>query len=290
MELKKIEMNLGTKLLIGLVLTIGQLGLSAQNSWEIAQTTKTGTLEVLYIENEPFAYQKDGKLTGIEVDILEYFVKWVKENKGVSIKLEFKEQDGFQQMYDAIKTAPINSIGSGTITISNERKREISLTAPYLKNVSVLVSHGSMPTARTPKDFKNIFGGYYPTTIKGSLHEQHLKSLWKKYDITANPEVQYVGSPIAVVKKVAESGKFYGYTDLITFWRYIKQNDEFVKMHKQANVADEYFAFAFPRQSDWILLFNEFMESGFGFTATKDYHEILGKHLSFEVIEHVELE
>ncbi|MEX2379673.1 MAG: transporter substrate-binding domain-containing protein [Vicingaceae bacterium] len=283
-------MKLKTNILIALLVLMGQMSLIAQNSWEKTQEAKSGTLEVLYFEHEPFTYQKDGKLTGIEIDILEYFAKWVKENKGVDLKLEFIKQEGFQQMYEAVKTASINSIGAGTITISQERKRELNLTAPYLKNVSVLVSHGSIPTARTPEQFKSILGGYYATTIRSSLHEQHLKAFWEKYNITPNRDIEFVGSPIAVVKQVAESAKYYGYTDLITFWRYIKQNDQFVKMHKEANIADEYFAFAFPKNSDWTYLFNEFMESGFGFTATKDYHKILEKHLSFEVIEHVEME
>jgi putative glutamine transport system substrate-binding protein len=244
----------------------------------------------MYFEHEPFSYKKDGKLTGIEVDILAYFAQWVKENKGVDLNLNYIEHEGFQPLYEAVKKAPINTIGAGTITISKERKTELNLTAPYLRNVSVLVSHGSIPTARTAEQFKYMLNGYYATTIKGSLHEQHLKSLWKKYDIAPKSEIEFVGSPIAVVKQVAESGKYYGYTDLITFWRYIKQNDQYVKMHKEANVADEYFAFAFPQRADWFILFNEFMESGFGFTSTKDYHKILEKHLSYEVIEFVELE
>lgn len=283
-------MNIQKVLLFGITLVIGQFSLHAQMSWEETKQKKAGTLNVQYFEHEPFTYEKEGKLTGIEVDILAYFVEWVKENKGVNLSLNYQKHEGFQPLYESIKNAPKNTIGAGTITVTDERRGELNLSAPYLRNVSVLVSHGSVPTARTPEQFKNILSGYYPTTIKGSLHEKHLKALWKKYDIPYTSEIEYVGSPIAVVDQVANSGKYYGYTDLITFWRFIKQNDQYVKMHKKANVADEYFAFAFPKNADWILLFNEFMESGFGFTATKDYHKILEKHLSFEVIEHVELD
>ena len=283
-------MNLRTNLLIVLLFIIAQFSLNAQNnSWEAVKEAKSGTLEVRYFENPPFSYMKDGKLSGIEIDILNYFAKWLKENKGVDLTLKFSEHEGFSKVYESLESAPVNSVAAGTITINEERKRALNLSAPYLRNVSVLISHGSIPTARSAEEFNQYFSGYYPTTIKGSIHESHLKAFWKKYEIDYNPEIQYVGSPIAVVKKVAESGRFYGYTDLITFWRYIKENDQYVKMHKQANVADEFFAFAFPKKSDWSYVFNEFMESGFGFTATKDYHKILEKHLNYEVIEYVEI-
>ena len=60
-------------------------------------------------------------------------------------------------------------------------------------------------------------------------------------------------------------------------------------MHTLANVQNEYFGFIFPESSDWNRAINEFLESGFGFTATKKYREILQKHLGEEVIEYVEL-
>ena len=61
-------------------------------------------------------------------------------------------------------------------------------------------------------------------------------------------------------------------------------------MHKIANISEERFGFIFPKDSDWNNIFNEFFESGFGFTATKVYHKILEKHLGYEIIEKVELD
>ena len=57
-----------------------------------------------------------------------------------------------------------------------------------------------------------------------------------------------------------------------------------------ANKTNEYFGFVLPQTSDWDVVINEFFESGFGFTSTKEYHNILEKHLTFEIINKVELD
>ncbi len=60
-------------------------------------------------------------------------------------------------------------------------------------------------------------------------------------------------------------------------------------MHRVANKSEEEFAFIFPLESDWNIIFNEFFESGFGFTSTKDYRRILERHLGYEILNKVEI-
>jgi hypothetical protein len=45
-----------------------------------------------------------------------------------------------------------------------------------------------------------------------------------------------------------------------------------------------------PKNSEIQGLITEFFESGFGFTSTKIYREILEKHLGYEVISTVEIQ
>ena len=45
------------------------------------------TLRVLALDSEPFFYQKDGKLAGIEYDILDYFAK----SRGATLQVEWVE-------------------------------------------------------------------------------------------------------------------------------------------------------------------------------------------------------
>jgi len=272
-----------------LVLLIGNSILSAQTSWSEARETKEAQLNILYLEQEPFAYKQNEKLIGIEVEILESFVKWLKKTKGVSLKLNYKDYDSFLDVSDRIKVAVNNTIAMATFTITLDRQKEMNFSAPYLKNISVLLTGGQIPTAHSKDEMEENLSRSYATTIRGSLHEKHLKEFRKEYNLSSG-EILFVGSPIAVAHTIGENGRYYGYTDLITFWRYVKQSDKYIKMQKMANIDNEYFAFAFPKRSDWQNIFNEFMESGFGFTATKEYHDILNKHLGYEIINAVAID
>ena len=61
-------------------------------------------------------------------------------------------------------------------------------------------------------------------------------------------------------------------------------------MQSLANRDDETFSFVLPLRSSYTPLINEFFERGFGFTATKEYRQILEKHLGPEILEKVELD
>ena len=74
-------------------------------------------------------------------------------------------------------------------------------------------------------------------------------------------------------------------------WNYEpkKNPSKFLKIHKILNVPNESFGFIMPKSSVHSQYINEFFESGFGFTATKVYHQILEKYLGNEIIESVEI-
>ncbi len=60
--------------------------LNAQNTWQDALKAKTTTLNVSYYDQFPFIYKdKAGKLTGIEYDIMQEFIKWTKKAKKLKL-------------------------------------------------------------------------------------------------------------------------------------------------------------------------------------------------------------
>ncbi len=277
------------KFTLSIVLILCGAALSAQ-SFEEATVNKKSEMNIYYFDNEPYAYKSDnGVLTGIEVEIMNSFVKWLKEEKEIELTLNFTAFNEFNSFYSEMRGAPVNTIGLGSVTITDARAKEVKLSAPYLKNVSVLITDGSVPTARNEEDFKNDVLSLTPVTIKGSIHQTHLDELYKN-DSTFRDYV-YVNDVVQIPMKIKESAKYYGYVDVISFWIYLKSNTEhYVKMNAIANKTDEVFGFVMPNSTDWDNAINEFFESGFGFTSTKEYHSILEKHLSFEIIKKVELD
>lgn len=263
--------------------------LSAQSLEESIASGKA-ELNVYYFENEPYAYKNDKNvLVGIEVDIIKSFAKWMKEEKGVELKLNFRSFSKFDVFYGEIRSAQINTIGLGSVTFSKLRSTEVKFSAPYLKNVAVLVTDGNVPTSRSEEELANEVLSLVPVTIKGSIHQSYLDKMYKGQEMKR--EYVYVNDALEIPAKIKESAKYFGYVDVITFWKYLKSNqDHYIKMHSIANKTDEVFGFVMPITTDWDLVVNEFFESGFGFTSTKEYHSILEKHLSYEIIEKVELD
>lgn len=278
------------KLVLGSLIMLIMTSLSAQ-SFEAATVSKKSELNVLYFENEPYAYKDaKGNLVGIEVEIMNSFVNWLKAEKGIQLKLNYIPSGKFNEFYNNIKNAAGNTIGLGSVTMTDERSKEVNFSAPYLKNIAVLVTDGSVPTARDMETLKNEVLSLTPVTIRGSIHQLHLDELYKSQKLESKTYV-YLDDAIEIPAKVKESSKYFGYVDIISFWKYVKNNPEqYIKMQSIVSKKDEYFGFIMPRSTDWKIVIDEFFESGFGFTSTKEYHEILERHLSFEIIGKVELD
>lgn len=265
------------------------------------QSTKT--LNIYFYEQPVMFYKtdKNNDYVGVEADILKEFVKWCDEKKKIKVTTKYYPYKSFNDFYSAFGSAPANSIGSGTVTINEERKQQFDFSAPYLKNIAVFVTHGSVPTftataAATSKaegqasdrlsaSLAASYGQLVGLVEKGSVHSQYMKDFVAKY--SPNTTVQGVNGNLAEI--LASDPKYVAYMDIITYRELLKSTDKYFKMHRDLSRKGENFGFILPKNSEWLPLVNEFMEGGFGFTATKKYQSILEAYLGYEVINTVEM-
>ena len=92
------------------------------------------------------------------------------------------------------------------------------------------------------------------------------------------------------IEKIVSDNNYFGYVDIVAYWAFLKNNpSKFLKIQKVFNEPKEYLGFIMPKKSTHLNSINEFFESGFGFTSTKAYHQILEKYLGYEIIESVEI-
>jgi ABC-type amino acid transport substrate-binding protein len=240
-----------------------------------------------YFNQEPFAYSSNGNLTGIEIDILQEFGIWLKLKKNTPVNFTFKGYESFNEFYSAVTTGEKNFIGAGSVTINEERKKQIDYSAPYLNNVSVLITQGSIPTINSKNEAKDVFKNMKGITTKESVHNIYMNDL--KATFVNDLELLQGNSPIEILDKIQSNKSVMGYVDMISFWNYLRKRNVYLKIQRPFNITQEKFAFVFPKGSEYNAYMNEFFESGFGFTSTKKYRDILEKHLSFEVIRTVEI-
>lgn len=259
-----------------------------EKGWELANLTKKASLTVMYFENHPFYFiNNEGNLAGIEIDILKDFAVWCKSEKGIDISFDFEPSQNFAKFYDNLKSSNVNTIGLGSLAISESRQSEITFTPPYMKNKSVLVSSLEIPTTRNFDEFETNFYDLTAVVISGSSHEAVMLNIKNKY--FPRLRVRYIDTPTELLQLVFEDKNYYGYVDLLSYWSFIQRRCCTLKIHRDIIIQPDYFAFGMSKNSDWNDPFTEFFEGGFGYISKEKYLKILEKYLGYEIIKSVEL-
>lgn len=269
--------------LILITLLIGQLSFS-QDSYLEATIDGEADLTVLVEDMYPYAYYSKDSLTGIEVDILNAFADWLETRQNIKLNLKFKSYSAFNELYDDVINNQ-NMVGAASITINKKRKEDIQFTPPYMNNNTVLVSNNGVPSIKSYSEIKTVFKDKIALVIEGTTFEKELQEI-KAFHY---PElrVKYIKNTDEMLPLLRNEEKYFTVMDFITFWDYVKNDNEPLKVHRVATGKKEEFGFILPKNCDWSKPFNEFFTAGFGFTASEDYYNIMKKHLGEEVMEKV---
>jgi hypothetical protein len=262
--------------------TLLSITVSAQNysgdTWAQVASKKSGSISVAYVETPSFVYKdKSGNLTGICVDIMQDFVKWVNANKGVNLTSKYVgDGSSFRGMYDKTKNATGGVFGMGNVTITEERKREIKFTPPIITNFAILITQPSVPTLAKLEDIGKTFANLTAYTAKGTLNEKRILDLKSKH--FPSMKVTTTTTSQETLEKVFGDPNGFAYLDL-AFYIEAVQMKKAVKRHPVGDKAAEQFGILMPLNSDWGPVVEEFFKANGGYTNSKAYKTILIKHL-----------
>lgn len=256
--------------------------LSAQNysgdSWSSVKSKKSGSISLAYVETPSFVYKdKAGNLTGICVDIMNDFVKWVNATKGVNLTTKFVgDGSSFKGAYEKTKSGSGGVFGMGNITITEERKKEIKFSPPIITNNAILITQPSVATLNKLDDIAKTFANMTAYTAKGTLNEKRINDIKQKYYPAM--KVTYTTTSQETLEKVFADPKGFAYLDL-AFYIEAVQMKKPVKRHAVGDISAEQFAFIMPTNSDWSPVMEEFFKANGGYTNSNQYKAILVKHL-----------
>lgn len=248
------------------------------DSWGQLKANKQGTIAFAYVETPGFVYKdKSGQLTGICVDIMADFVKYVNDTKQVKLGTKFVG-DGttFKGMYDKVKGSIGGVFGLGNITITEERKKEVKFSPPFITNHAILITQASVATLTKWEDMPTTFGKLTAVTAKGTLNEKRINELKQKYFPAM--KIAYTATSQETYEKVTTDPNTFTYLD-IAFYLEAVQNGKSVKRHPLGDQTAEQFGFVMPLNSDWYPVMDEFFKANGGYTNTPQYKAILTKHL-----------
>lgn len=235
------------------------------------------TLYIQYFNQSPFAYSEAGISKGIEIDLINEYVLWLKSKKKMNIVLKHVGFDNFETFYTSTKTADKNTLGLGSVTINQERTADVDFTMPYLKNVAFCVTNGHAPDVKVKNQSEILrsLGSMSALTINNTSLNKYTLELKKSY--IPDLKISYKTDEIKILDEIARNVLSFGYVDAVGFWFYLKNNPgKFLKMQKVLNQSKEELGFIMPKGSQHKALFNEFFT---GFRGSPVYRAILEKYL-----------
>lgn len=238
------------------------------------------TLYINYFSQVAFAQDNKGEVEGLEVDIINEYLTWLRTKKQMTVPVKYVKFTDFALFYSKTKTASKNTIGLGSVTINGERMKEIDFTSAYLKNVSLCITNGNAPEikSKTPDEIVKVLGNMTALTLTNSTLNKHLTDIRKAYipDLKITAE----SSEVKILDEISRNILFFGYVDAVVFRFYLKNNPQkFLKMQKVMSKSHEELAFILPKGSQHKNLFNEFFNGATGFKKNKNYKAILERHL-----------
>lgn len=139
--------------------------------------TLNGTKGVIKVaigaQQKPFAYMKNGKYAGFDIDLLTAFAK----EYGYSLVIEDSSFDG---IISGVQSG-IYDIGASGITITEERKGTLDFSDCYYSDDLVLIVNKTASATRTLDEFRNAKLG----VIVGSIYDGYSRELFPEAKIDA---------------------------------------------------------------------------------------------------------
>ncbi|WMN06074.1 ATP-binding protein [Marivirga arenosa] len=248
-------------------------------SWAEAKEKKSASLDLHWYISKPFIYLNSHQnLEGLEVEIIESFKTYVKEEYEVDLQLNWKESKSF---YDIIKntsnTNKPNSFGVSAFSITNKRKEIVKFSSSYLPDVAVLVSSKGTPIVRTLDGINKMMKEMTAVTIKGTTYEQLLIDIKRQLNLDFN--TLYIKSDKNILEEISKADDRFGFIDLPIYLMLIKQGESLTRQNFFTIKGDGY-GFIMPKNSDWSIIFDEFIQNP---KTTTQLARITSKYLGPEL-------
>ena len=114
----------------------------------LSLTSCVGNTLVIYTEAgfAPFEYVKKGKITGVDVEIME------KVGEELGMKVQF-ENVAFNTIIDAVSQGKMTNVGAAGISVTEERKQKVDFSHEYYQaNLYVIYDSSTAPSSKMMTD------------------------------------------------------------------------------------------------------------------------------------------
>lgn len=255
------------------------------DTYASAKSKGSATWVLTYAEAPGFASSKDGRMTGITVDLMKRFEEYVEREKGIDVTIKFQADDprNFTRFLSDVQSSKGGVFGLSNTTITNARKRSFNFSPAYITNIGMIITHNSVSTVGSAAEFASKFKGLTAVTVKNSTNEQKILNLKAKH--LPGLQIEYVNSFSEALDIVSRDPKKF--TDLdFTYYLAAVQAKKPVKRHPGGDENTEQFGIIMPKSNDWSGLLAEFMENEF--LNTIEYKKVISDNLGASAMKYLE--
>lgn len=238
--------------------------------------SQSAVITVNYLSHVPFVVKDSTGAKGIEIDIMNEYVLWLKAVKKMDVSIALKKCDDYNAVLNETKKDP-KSLGMAAAISGFEKMPEIEYLSPYLKNLSFCITNGNAPDVKTKSaaEIMKTLGNMTALTIDKSNLASCVGEIKKLY--VKDLKINFVGTENEILNSIAKNVLTFGYVDAIDFWMFLKTNpNKFLKVQKSLDQSKENFSFICPKGSEHKKLFAEFFTI---FKTGIKYRLILEKYL-----------
>jgi signal transduction histidine kinase len=244
--------------IISLYFSIGVLTVNAQSFQEIIDNG-SGKVKVYYYPIEPFIYKDDiGNLLGVEKEMMDSFLRFVEKKYSVRLFVEWEEVPTFESVFKYVKQSETASFGVSVISKTPERSKSVAFSYAYMPDVSVFITHLTVPYLQDDKLLKQHIDGFEAATISNTTYKQDLDDLNQTFDLNLN----YVDVPNDedIIRLVSRNKNMVGFVGLPFYVIEISKGNP-VKRHSAFQVKRDGYRFIYQKEQGWENVVKNYFES-----------------------------
>jgi hypothetical protein len=227
------------------------------------EAKKKGQANVVfaYVETPGYTYTaSDGKLSGIGIDLMNGFKKYMEVNEKVKMNVTYKnDANDFNLFLNEVKTSNGGVFGIGNIAITEERKKDLKFSPNYLTVFTLMITHKDAPSLQKMELISNTFKGYKAYVTKATIWEKNVIDIKKNY--FPELEIVYVPSINELVDRVANDPKSFTIVS-INYYSVGLKNNKPIKRHPAGDSKPLQVGIIMPKNSDWDNVLTQYLQSG----------------------------
>jgi signal transduction histidine kinase len=245
-------------IIISLFICIGACSLYAQSFQEVLKEG-SGKIKVYYYPIEPFIYEDEiGNLLGIEKEMMDSYLRFVEKKYSIKLFIEWEQVPTFDSVFEYVSKSKIPAFGVSVISRTEARSKLVDFSYSYMPDVSVFITHLSVPFLDDGLSLKNHINGFEAATMSSTTYKNDLDKLSNSYDL----ELNYVDVPNDedIIRLVSRNREMVGYVGLPFYVIEIGKGNP-VKRHSKFQVKRDGYRFIYQLGQGWNEPVKNYFES-----------------------------